>query len=197
MMTNESDGINLLDHSLNAMLMLSYVALQRGDAVGMLCFSDRVRAFVPARSGMHQMNQLLHASHNQFPDLVESRYDDAFMHLSKFCKKRSLVVLVTNLIDEVNANQLHQYLSVLVGRHLPIGVLLRDHRLYEAADNPLARTADESLFRAAAAAEILTWRQQVIVDLQHQGVLALDVFPENMTAKLINQYLEIKARHLL
>jgi len=197
MMTNESEGINLLDHSLNAMLMLSYVALQRGDSVGMLCFSDQVRSFVPARAGMHQMNQLLHASHNQFPDLVESRYDDAFLHLSKFCKKRSLVVLISNLIDEVNANQLHEYLSVLVGRHLPLGVLLRDHRLYEAADNPHARGTEHSLFRAAAAAEILTWRQQVIVDLQHQGVLALDVFPENMTAKLINQYLENKARHLL
>ena len=51
--------------------------------------------------------------------------------------------------------------------------------------------------QAAAAAEILTWRHQVIRDLEHQGVLALDVFPEDMTAPLVNSYLEIKARHLL
>lgn len=31
MMTDEAKGLSLLDHSLNAMLMLSYVALKQGD----------------------------------------------------------------------------------------------------------------------------------------------------------------------
>ena len=51
--------------------------------------------------------------------------------------------------------------------------------------------------RAAAAAEILTWRHQVLTDLEHQGVLVIDSFPEDMTARLVNRYLEVKARHLL
>jgi hypothetical protein len=29
------------------------------------------------------------------------------------------------------------------------------------------------------------------------GALTLDVFPEDMTSPLVNQYLEIKAQHLL
>jgi hypothetical protein len=33
--------------------------------------------------------------------------------------------------------------------------------------------------------------------MQSKGVLALDVFPEHMTAPLVNRYLEVKARHLL
>jgi hypothetical protein len=37
----------------------------------------------------------------------------------------------------------------------------------------------------------------VLTDLEHRGVLSLDVFPEDMTAPLVNQYLDIKARHLL
>jgi hypothetical protein len=37
----------------------------------------------------------------------------------------------------------------------------------------------------------------VIRDLQHTGVLCMDVFPEEMTAPLVNKYLELKARHLL
>lgn len=195
MMTNEADGISLLDHSLNAMLMLSYVALHQGDAVGLICFSDQVHSFVPPRGGMNQMNQLLHASFNRFPSLVESRYDDAFLYLTSRCKKRALVVLVTNLIDEVNASRVERWLSTLAGRHLPLGVLLRDHRLFDTAN--LSQPTGRDLYRAAAAAEILTWRHQVLSDLQHRGVLALDVFPEDMTAPLVNRYLEIKARHLL
>jgi hypothetical protein len=76
-----------------------------------------------------------------------------------------------------------------------LGVLLRDHRLFDAANMP--HPVGRNLYRAAAAAEILTWRYQVLTDLQHKGVLSLDVFPEEMTAPLVNRYLEIKARHLL
>jgi len=35
------------------------------------------------------------------------------------------------------------------------------------------------------------------MDLAAKGVLSLDVFPDEMTALLVNRYLEIKARHLL
>lgn len=204
MMTNQSAGLSLLDHALNAMLMLGYVALRQGDSVGMISFSDEVHSFIPPRGGMNQMNRLLHASFDRFPQLVESRYDLAFRYLASHCRKRSLVVLVTNIIDEVNSNQVERYLTNLVGRHLPLGVWLRDRRLFDAVDGvgeviieDEDRPPIDPLWRAAAAADILGWRHQVLTDLQRKGVLALDVFPEGMTAPLVNRYLEIKARHLL
>ncbi|MEQ8787674.1 MAG: DUF58 domain-containing protein [Pirellulaceae bacterium] len=196
MMSNTAAGLSLLDHSLNSMLMLSYVALKQGDSVGLICFSDQVHNYVPPRGGLAQMNRLLHASFDRMPRLVESRYDQVFLYLSSHCQKRSMVVLMTNVIDEVNAHQIEQYLTTLVGRHLPMGVLMRDYRLFDAADKPdLTRPGE--LYRAAAAAEILTWRHQVLTDLEHKGVLSLDVFPEHMTAPLVNRYLDVKARHLL
>lgn len=195
MMTNEAAGLSLLDHALNAMLMLSYVALRQGDSVGLLAFSDEIHGYVPPQGGMAQMNRLLHASFDRFPRLVESRYDQAFHYLASHSRRRSLVVLITNVIDEVNSNQIERYLSNLVGRHLPLGVLLRDRRIFEAVE--VEQPQGSSLWRAAAAAEVLSWRHQVLTDLQSKGVLALDVFPEEMTAPLINRYLEIKARHLL
>ena len=195
MMTNEAAGLSLLDHSLNAMLMLSYVALVRGDAVGLICFSDQIHSFVPPRGGMNQMNHLLHATFDRFPRLVDSRYDEAFLYLSSHCRKRSLVVLISNVIDEVNSHQIEQYLGTTVGRHLPLGVLLRDHPLFLAAD--AEHPGGDELYRSAVAAEIVTWRHQVLADLEKKGVLSLDVFPEDMTAPLVNRYLEIKARHLL
>ncbi len=195
MMTNSAAGLNLLDHSLNAMLMLSFVALRQGDSAGLVCFSDRIHTYVPPRGGMSQMNRLLHAAFDRFPKLVESRYDEAFLYLAARCKKRSLVVLITNVIDEVNSNQIYQYLGNIAGRHLPLGVLLRDRQLFDAAEQPYV--GEREMYRAAAAAEILAWRHQVLRDLERRGVLALDVFPDEMTAPLVNRYLDIKARHLL
>lgn len=191
MMTNTAGGISLLDHALNAALMLSYVALNKGDSAGLICFSDEVQAFVPPRGGMTQMNRLLHASFDRFPRLVESRYDEAFVYLNARCRKRSLVVLITNVIDEVNAQQIESYLTSLTGRHLPMAVLLRDHTLFDAAENPAGQ------FQDVAARDILNWRSGVLRDMESRGVLSLDVFPEQMTAPLVNRYLEVKARHLL
>lgn len=196
MMTNQAAGLSLLDHALNSLLMLSYVALRQGDSVGLLCFSSDVHGFVPPRGGMTQMNRLLHASFDRFPQMVESRYDLAFRYLATHCRKRSLVVLITNVIDAVNAAQVQQYLGNLVGRHLPLGVMLRDRQMFDAVEADGEPTGDR-LWTAGAAADVLLWRQQTIQDLKAQGVLALDVFPEQMTAPLVNQYLQIKARHLL
>ncbi|MCO8122719.1 DUF58 domain-containing protein [Stieleria sp. TO1_6] len=195
MMTNTRDGYSLLDHALNSALMMAYVALHQGDSVGMLCFSDSVHAYIPPRGGRSQMNRLLHAGFDQFPRMVESRYDQAFLYLKNHCKRRSLVVLATNVIDEVNSAAVTDYLGNLSGHHLPMAVILRDRTLFEAADTPGG--GDSNLYRAAAAADILVWRDQVLKDLEHRGVLLVDAFPDELTAPLVNQYLEIKAKHLL
>ena len=196
MMTGMAGNISLLDHSLNAILMLSYVALRKGDSVGLISFSNTIHNFTPPRPGVKQINRLLHACFNQRPNYVESRYDEAFLYLATHCRKRSLVILVTNVIDEVNSNQIRRYLGSLTGRHLPLGVLLRDREIFDAIDQ-VATEQTESIYRGAAAVDVLSRRQQVISELHHQGVLVLDVFPEQLTAHLVNQYLEIKARHLL
>ncbi|MDB4810005.1 DUF58 domain-containing protein [bacterium] len=195
MMVNQKDGFSLLDHALNATLMMSHVALSQGDSVGMLCFSDEIHSYIPPRSGKSQMNRLIHAGFDQFPRLVESRYDQAFLYLSNHCKRRSMVVLETNVIDEVNAASVVDYLSNLQGPHLPVGVLLRDRVMFDAAEN--SEEGDFEMYRAAAAADILLWRDQVLKDLTHRGVLVIDAFPDQLTASLVNQYLEIKAKHLL
>lgn len=213
MMTNQRDGYSLLDHALNAALMMAYVALKQGDAVGMICFSDRIHAYLPPRGGASQMNRLLQAGFDQFPRMVESRYDQAFLHLSRACKRRSLVTMITNVIDEVNSEVVVDYLSNLSGTHLPLAVLLRDREMFDAADAPtlasigsasdaaadsVASSVDDfTLYRAAAAADILVWREEVLAGLRHRGVLCVDAFPDELTAPLVNQYLEVKAKHLL
>ena len=195
MMTNEYAGLNLVDYALNSVLMLSYVALDQGDSVGMLCFSDHIHRYVPPAGGKRQMNRILHAGFDQFPRMVQSRFDQAFLYLSTHCRRRSLVVLITNVIDQVNAQQIDNYMGNLIGAHLPLVVLLRDHSVYQAADNPAPDP--NVLYRSAAAGQLLVWRNQVIQRMRAAGSLTLDVFPEEMTSPLVNQYLEVKARHLL
>jgi uncharacterized protein (DUF58 family) len=192
---NTGDGLSPLDHAFNAMLLLAHVALIRGDQVGLLAFSDRVRAYVAPGGGPRRINRIVHSVHNVFPEMIESRYDRAFIELEQRCRKRSLVVLMTNLFDELNAQIMGEYLRNLTGRHLPLAVFLRDHDLFELADSAPAQGL--ALYHGAAAAALLNWREQVLARLRTGGVLTLDVFPGELTALLVNRYLDIKARHLL
>ena len=79
---NTGDGLSPLDHAFNAMLLLAHVALIRGDQVGLLAFSDRIRAYVAPGGGPRRINRIVHSVHNVFPEMVESRYDRAFIELS-------------------------------------------------------------------------------------------------------------------
>jgi len=189
------DGLSPLDHALNAMLLLAHVALIKGDQAGLLAFSDRVRAYVAPGGGPRRINRLVHSVHNVFPEMVESRYDRAFIELEQRCRKRSLVVLMTNLFDELSAQLAGEYLRNLTGRHLPLAVFLRDHDLFALAEQ--APDHGLGLYQGAAAASLLNWRERVLARLRLSGVLTLDVFPEELTTGLVNRYLEIKARHLL
>ncbi|MBX6316300.1 MAG: DUF58 domain-containing protein [Isosphaeraceae bacterium] len=188
-------GLSPLDHAFNAMLLLAHVALIRGDQVGLLAYSDRIRAYIPPAGGPRRINRLVHGVHNLFPELVESQHDRAFVELERRCRKRSLLVLMTNVFDDVNAEQVSGHLTNLVGRHLPLAVFLRDRDLFALADN--AGDSGPSLYRGAAAAALLNWRERVLTNLRQRGALTLDVFPDELTAPLVNRYLEIKARHLL
>jgi uncharacterized protein (DUF58 family) len=195
LMTNEYRGLSLLDYALNSVLMLCYVALHQGDSVGLMCFSDKIESYVPMRGGASQMNRLLHAGFDRFPSLKQTNFDEAFLYFSKNCRRRSLVVLITNVIDDVSAAQVTGYLKTLQGRHLPLLTLLRDRAVFDSADNP---DMDESiLYRSAAAAQLLVWRNEVIRRIENGGALSVDAFPDQLTTPLINRYLEVKAKHLL
>ena len=102
--------------------------------------------------------------------------------------------VLTNLFDEVNGQILGEYLENLSGRHLPLGVFLRDHDLFALADCA-SPTAPRSTGRRRR--RPLELRERVLAGLRSRGVLTLDVFPGDLTGQLVSAYLEIKARHLL
>ncbi len=202
MMVSRHGGLNLLDHAIDAALMLAWVAIRQGDRVGLVAYADGVKRYVPSAGGPRQMQRLVHALHDLHAERVESRHEEAFLHLASHERKRSLVVALTHVLDEVNADHLERHCRRLVGRHLPMAVLLQDrdlHDLLPDAKHLGARLRQEPdlLWSAGAAASIIGWRQELVERLRRHGCLALDVAPAQLTAGLVSRYLEIKARHLL
>lgn len=196
LMRVQAGELSLFDHALNAALMLAYVAGRGGDQVGMVLFSDRVHTYLPPTPGKQGAQKLLRALFAAHPELVESDYEDAFSKLGPRLRKRSLVVLFTQVIDEKAAQTLIRLARGLQPRHLPLLVLLRDATV-EALALPGERDDDRAIYTAAAAAETLAWRDRLIRDLRRGGALVLDVLPRDLSPSLVNRYLEVKARQLL
>lgn len=196
LMTVQSQGLPLFDHALNAALLLAHVATRGGDRVGLLAFSDRIRASLAPTGGRSTTVKLVRATYDLHPELVEPDYGAAFQRLGRDLRQRTLVVVLTRINDDVSAEALARYTRGLLPRHLALVILLRDPELESTA---LVDPHDDeaTLFRRAAAAEMLGWHDRLVRRLRQLGAHVLDVEPRQLTVDLVNRYLEIKVRHLL
>jgi len=195
MMTAEVYGKSLLDYSLNSILLLSRVALSNGDRVGFLAYAGNVLRYVRPGAGAGHHRKIVQAAYDLTASHEESNIDSAFHYLNRMNRKRSLVCLVTNVIDEMNAELLKSYLGAISGRHLPFAILLKTRDIYDMVEKPPESRGD--LYTIAAASDFLLWRKSVIQSLKNSGCLTLESFPEALDAAAINEYLSIKARKLL
>ncbi len=187
-MSAQDGELSHFDHSLNAVLLLSYVALRQGDALGLLTFSGSERWLSP-RKGTGALNQVLNSVYDLQPSLHTSDYLAAAQTLMQRQRKRALIILISNLRDE-DSSSLLPALQLLRRKHLVLLASLQESALNQTLEQPAPdfRTA----LRQAAVAEYLLHRRQAHENLAHQGVLQLDTEPQNLPITLINHYLDIK-----
>ncbi|MEP6992413.1 MAG: DUF58 domain-containing protein [bacterium] len=183
------------EYALSATLLLADVALTAGDRVGALVFDDRVRALVPAQRGARALHALRTALVPTQPTMAEPDYATAFRTLAERQRKRSLVVLVTDVIDARAARALLAQLTRGASRHLVVVVALRNDALRMAAVAPPAGAS--SLYTRAAAEELIAERLTALQRMRDAGVVVLDIPPDAMAAAVVNQYLELKTRGAL
>jgi uncharacterized protein (DUF58 family) len=139
------------DHALDASLVVSYLALRQGDAVGLFATGGEQRWVAPQR-GLGAIDTLLRASYDLQPQPVATDYLAAATGLSLRQRRRGLLMLVTNLRDE-DSEDLLAAVRMLQRRHLVVVASLRERAIDEALDGAVHELPDA--LRAAAAARYL------------------------------------------
>ncbi|MCB1169161.1 MAG: DUF58 domain-containing protein [Leptospiraceae bacterium] len=192
-MTATDESRSYLDYAINGSLLLTAVAERQQDRVGFLAFSDRVLRYVkPARNNREKIIQ---AAYDLEAGYAESDYEGAFRFLNTVLRKRTLLILLTTIIDDRTAEMVHAYLGTLSGKHLPFAVMLNAPDLHRSLESP-PETLDQAFYQAGVA-DFLLWKAELYQKLKNRGVLVLDTLPEDLNAGIINEYLRIKARNLL
>jgi uncharacterized protein (DUF58 family) len=193
-MTAEVGGATRLDRVLEACVLLAKVAVSRGDRVGLLAFADEVLAFAPPAKGRAAVDAVVAATFEIQPRLVESDYAGAFAHLAARRRKRSILVLFTDVMSRDASRAVVAECVRSARRHLPLAVTLRDVDLHRRAASVPADAA--AAYRQAAAEELLLEREQALAAMRGAGVHVVDVEPARLSPAVIDRYLEVKERLL-
>ena len=195
LMLPQVDQLSRLDHAINASLLLSYVAMKQGDYIGLVAFSDRVESYVPPIKGKAALARMNEALYRLEAVPRESDYERVCKFLALRHRKRSLIVILTDVIDKDASSMLLAYTARFARYHLPLCVTLRNlqvERMAAAGPQDVAEC-----FSKTVALRMLARRADALGRMRQSGVDVLDVDPRQLTPQLLNRYLLLKLRNRL
>jgi uncharacterized protein (DUF58 family) len=177
------------DHILNAILLVSHIALKQGDQVAVKSFGGTDR-WLPPVKGSHAMPILLNHLYDYQTTTAPSDFSGAVEQLLARQRRRSLVILLTNLRGE-DGKELVPALQVLKTRHLVMLASMRERTVEDAIANPVESFS--SALKFLAADRYVQERREILATLGALGVLTLDSTAQELAMALANRYLDIKA----
>ena len=195
LMTARIEQETKLDSAVHATLSLFSAAARAGDNAGLVVFGRGIKSYLPPGRGRDHIEAALEALHAVEPEMIEPSYPHAFEFIAANSKRRSLVVLLTDLVDEEGSKELLNSLHILRPRHLPLVVTIADRDLKAVVQQIPSSVKD--VFTQSVAEEIIHHREAALRMVESIGGLALDVTAAALAPSLLETYLRVKERGLL
>jgi uncharacterized protein (DUF58 family) len=203
-MNARDDALSHFDHTLNAVLLMTYVAIRQGDSVGLMTFGlgeGVEERFLAPKKSPETVTRFLNALYSLQPSLRTPDYYQAALALGKRLTRRALVVVVSNVRDEEEEG-LSAALALLKRTHLVLFANLKESAVEaallaaDAVDLAGATgVADEdALLTQAAASRYALEREAVLARMRARGVQLVDSEPAALPIQIVNQYLDLKQR---
>jgi len=195
LMTARIEQETKLDSAVHATLALFSAAARAGDNAGLVVFGRRIKSYLPPSRGRDHIEAALEALYAVEPEMIEPSYPHAFEFIAANSKRRALVVLLTDLVDEEGSKELLTSLHLLRPRHLPLVVTIADRDLKAVVQR--TPSSVKELFTQSVAEEIIHHREAALRLVESIGGLALDVTAAALAPALLETYLRVKERGLL
>ncbi|HWO43142.1 MAG TPA: DUF58 domain-containing protein [Candidatus Eisenbacteria bacterium] len=97
-----SNGVTKFDYGCTLTASLAYLVLKQQDAAGLVTFSDRIEQFVPPRAKRDYLAQILKALETRRP-AGDTAVGRILEEIAGQIKRRGMIILVSDLIDEPEA----------------------------------------------------------------------------------------------
>ncbi len=195
LMRARTEGYSKLDHSVDAALALSQLALYSGDRVGLLGYGRKVNQRVAPGRGPTHMRSLLEQLATVRAEVPEADHLRAVTRLLQDQKRRSLIVWLTDLAETAMTPEVVEAAGQLLSRHLLIFLVMGQPDLNAKAGEQPENVGE--MYQSVAAQEVVYRRELLLGRLKERGALAMEVSPHQFSTTLLNQYLFVKERSLL
>lgn len=191
-MRSPFDGLTLLDHSINASLVLLNIALQKSDKAGLVAFNEEIQAVLPADRRRAQLARILDALYRLKTGYQDPSYEALVSATERSLRMRGLVLLFTNFETRSGLRRQLPYLRRIARMHRLIVVFFENTGLEELFSRRSERLED--VYVKAFGEGLEVEKREIARELERNGIGALLTRPENLTVDAINKYLELKAR---
>lgn len=189
------EGMSLLDYAINSSLVLSNVAIQKQDKAGLLCFAQKIDAFVQAEKDAKQMQLILENLYKQETKYLDANFELLYSTIRSKIKQRSFLVLFTNFENKFSLERQLPYLQKLAHYHLLLVIIFENTEIAKLHQQPVKNTED--IYVQTIADKFLYDKKLLVKELRNFGIAAILTSPQNLTVNAINKYLEIKNKNIL
>ncbi|QKY69268.1 DUF58 domain-containing protein [Lentibacillus sp. CBA3610] len=195
MMGAELKKGNRLEKALEAALTTAAAALKNGDYVAVLAFSKEIQRFVPPAKGMNHLQQILQAIYNVKVEATEANYSAAINYLSTVLKKRSLILLFSDVHSFLHEESALHHLRRLRQRHLFMMIGIEDEELLARTKQALDNT--KTAMVKSIAQQQLHFKKREKANWEKQGLSMIEANEEHLATAAVSQYIRIMNEGLL
>jgi uncharacterized protein (DUF58 family) len=186
------EGMSLLDYAINASLVISNIAIQKQDKAGVITFSDKMDALLPADKKSSHMLKILELLYGQTTRFLESNFELLYVTLRTKVRQRSLILLFSNFETLSSLKRQLPFLRKIAMSHLLVVIFFENTELKALLDKPA--TGTEEIYLKTIAEKFVFEKRQIVKELARYGIHSVLTAPGDLSANTINKYLELKAR---
>ncbi len=195
MMGAELKTGNRLEKALEAAMTVAAAALQNGDHVSVVGFSKDIQVYVPPEKGMAHLQTILHAIYNLQVEASESNYAAVLQYLQTAQKKRSMILLFSDVTAFLQEESGLVYLKRLRQRHLFFMIGVEDETMRERAKQS-SDDVRHAMVKSIAQKQLLYTKQQK-TKWERQGLSLVETEEDRLAASAVSQYMDVINRGLL
>lgn len=175
------------EQAVQAGLVVAAAALLRGDRCGFASLDDDVRSFVPPVERIGALKRLADSVEAVHAVPVEPAWAELSALLLRRLQRRSLVCVITDVVDEPGARQLVRALAMLRGRHAVLVVAVSAPAV---ATDVTARNSEAM---TVAAGMLQAHRRAALQALRAHAVV-VDVVDHKAAADAVSAWWQARAR---
>ena len=189
------EGMTLLDYAINSSLVFSNVAIKKEDKAGILTFEKVFDGYLPSSKKKNQMQMILDFLYNLETTFGESDYSNLFVQVKNRIRQRSLLLLYTNFESIHSLQRQLPYFQKLSRSHLLVVIFFVNTELHELINQKPDDTL--GIYQKVIAEQYAYEKQQIVKTLRMHGIQSILAKPQDLSVKVINKYIELKARQMI